>query len=127
MFFVLNTDDRSKTQNYLKDFPFVNGNLFHGKIFLPVFTKSTRQMIVNGASLDWHMINPDILGSMLQAVVSPEEREEDEMHYTSVPNIMKVIGPLFIDDLEMDEILEIISKISAITINNIMLDASPIK
>ncbi len=100
LFFVLNTDDRSKTQNYLKDFPFVNGNLFHGKIFLPVFTKSTRQMIVNGASLDWHMINPDILGSMLQAVVSPEEREEDEMHYTSVPNIMKVIGPLFIDDLD---------------------------
>ena len=41
-------------------------------------------MIMDGASLDWHMINPDILGSMLQSVVNPEEREEDEMHYTSV-------------------------------------------
>lgn len=100
LFVVLNSDKRSDTKNYLKDFPYVNGNLFHGKIILPEFSKATRQMIVDGASLDWHMISPDILGSMLQAVVSPEEREEDEMHYTSVSNILKVIGPLFIDDLK---------------------------
>ena len=57
-------------------------------------------MIIDGATLDWHMINPDILGSMLQAVVSPEERDEDEMHYTSVPNILKVIKPLFLNYIE---------------------------
>ena len=57
-------------------------------------------MIIDGGSLDWHIINPDILGSMLQAVVSPEERDEEEMHYTSVPNILNVIGPLFLDDLK---------------------------
>lgn len=100
LFFVLNSSERSTTQSYLKDFPYVNGNLFHGKIVLPKFSKTTRQMILDGASLDWHMINPDILGSMLQAVVSPEEREEDEMHYTSVSNILKVIGPLFLDNLK---------------------------
>ncbi len=99
LFVVLNKEDRSNVNGYLKDFPYVNGNLFHGKITLPKFTKTTRQMVIDGASLDWAMINPDILGSMLQAVVSPEERDEDEMHYTSVSNILKVINPLFLDDI----------------------------
>jgi len=100
LFKILNNNNRSDEPNHLKKFPYVNGNLFDGEIKLPNFTKNTRKMIIEGASLDWHMINPDILGSMLQAVVSPEEREADEMHYTSVPNILKVIGPLFIDDLK---------------------------
>ena len=100
LFFVLNMKDRSNAKSYLKEFPYVNGNLFHGKIKLPNFSKTTRQMIIDGASLDWHIINPDILGSMLQSIVSPEEREDDEMHYTSVPNILKVIRPLFLDEIE---------------------------
>lgn len=100
LFFILNTKDRSNTKSYLKEFPYVNGNLFDGKITLPNFSKATRKMIIDGATLDWHMINPDILGSMLQAVVSPEERDEDEMHYTSVPNILKVIKPLFLNYIE---------------------------
>jgi hypothetical protein len=100
LFKILNTSTRSNELNHFEKFPYVNGNLFDGTIELPNFTKNTRKMIIEGASLDWHMINPDILGSMLQAVVSPEEREDDEMHYTSVPNILKVIGPLFLDDLK---------------------------
>jgi len=100
LFSVLDTESRTNVLSHFKGFPYVNGNLFNGKINLPNFTKTTRKMIINGASLDWHMINPDILGSMLQAVVSPEERDEDEMHYTSVSNILKVIGPLFLDDLK---------------------------
>ena len=100
LFFVLDKENRSDTKSYLKEFPYVNGKLFDGKIKLPEFTKNTRQMIIDGASLDWHLINPDILGSMLQSIVSPDERDEDEMHYTSVPNILKVIKPLFLDNLE---------------------------
>lgn len=100
LFVVLNKEDRSNVEVHLKVFPYVNGNLFHGKITLPKFTKNTRQMIIDGASLDWAMINPDILGSMLQSIVSAKEREDDEMHYTSVPNILKVIKPLFLDSLE---------------------------
>ena len=61
---------------------------------MPKFSKKTREMIINNASLNWQNINPDILGSMLQAVVSPEERDENEMQYTSVSNILKVIEPL---------------------------------
>jgi type II restriction/modification system DNA methylase subunit YeeA len=56
-------------------------------------------MIIKTAGLDWQTINPDILGSMLQSVVSPEERGDDEMHYTSVTNILKVISPLFLDEI----------------------------
>ena len=108
LFYTLDNQIRDNLPNYLKEFPYVNGNLFNGKINLPNFTKITRQMIIKGATLDWHMINPDILGSMLQAVVSIEEREEDEMHYTSVSNILKVIGPLFLDDLK--EKIEIADK-----------------
>ena len=100
LFQILNSQNRSNVPVYFKEFPYVNGNLFDGKVKLPNFTKTTRKMIIEGASLDWHLINPDILGSMLQSIVSPDERDEDEMHYTSVPNILKVIKPLFLDDLE---------------------------
>jgi len=99
LFFSLDTNDKKNLPSYLVDFPYVNGNLFNGKVKIPIFSRSTRQMIIKSASLDWHKINPDILGSMLQSVVSPEERDDDEMHYTSVSNILNVVGPLFIDDL----------------------------
>ena len=100
LFDVLNSKNREDVPHYFSKFPYVNGSIFKHKIKLPNFTKRTRDLIVANASLDWHIINPDILGSMLQAVVSPEERDEEEMHYTSVPNILNVIGPLFLDQLE---------------------------
>ncbi len=100
LFKVLDSKDRKNASNYFMKFPYVNGYLFKDKISLPKFNKTTRDMIINNALMDWQNINPDILGSMLQSVVSPEERDEDEMHYTSVPNILKVIKPLFLDDLE---------------------------
>ena len=100
LFDVLNTENRKDVPHYFSKFPYVNGSIFKNKIKLPNFTKKTRDLIVGNASLDWHIINPDILGSMLQAVVSSEERGEEEMHYTSVPNILNVIGPLFLDELE---------------------------
>ena len=100
LFEVLNSKNREDVPHYFSKFPYVNGSIFKHKIKLPNFTKKTRDLIVANASLDWHIVNPDILGSMLQSVVSPEERDEEEMHYTSVPNILNVIGPLFLDQLE---------------------------
>ncbi len=100
LFDVLNSKNRKNIPHYFSKFPYVNGSIFKNRVKLPNFTKKTRDLIVGNASLDWHIINPDILGSMLQSVVSPEERDEEEMHYTSVPNILNVIGPLFLDNLE---------------------------
>ena len=101
LFDVLNTkdSDRSKFASHLLEFPYVNGGLFENKIKLPVFTASSRKLIVECGKLNWDSINPDIFGSMIQAVVHPGQRENLGMHYTSVPNIMKVIEPLFLNDL----------------------------
>ena len=79
---------------------YTNGFLFKEIIKMPKFTKKTRDMILENATLDWQNINPDILGSMLQEVVSPDERDQEEMHYTSVPNIFKILDPLFLNDLK---------------------------
>jgi type II restriction/modification system DNA methylase subunit YeeA len=99
LFEVLNTQDRSKFPEYLKVFPYVNGGLFTSDIFTPKFSRRSRNLIIECGELDWSAINPDIFGSMFQAVVHTEQRSEMGMHYTSVPNIMKVIEPLFLNEL----------------------------
>ncbi|MFR2572841.1 MAG: hypothetical protein ACLS9T_08040 [Streptococcus salivarius] len=64
------------------------------------FSKVSRELLIEaGELLNWNEINPDILGAMIQSVASAEDRHVAGMHYTSVPNIMKVIKPLFLDDL----------------------------
>lgn len=83
----------------VKQFPYVNGGLFSKRIQIPQMGMKARKLILECGELDWKDINPDIFGSMIQAVVNPEERANQGMHYTSVPNIMKVINPLFLDDL----------------------------
>lgn len=80
-------------------FPYVNGELFSGSIDVPHFSKIARSFLINIGNLDWTKINPDIFGSMIQAVTEDEERGALGMHYTSVPNILKVLNPLFLDDL----------------------------
>lgn len=80
-------------------FPYVNGGLFSGSVEVPRFSKISRSYLLHIGSLDWTKINPDIFGSMIQAVADDEERGELGMHYTSVPNILKVLNPLFLDDL----------------------------
>jgi hypothetical protein len=80
-------------------FPYVNGNLFSGGVDVPRFTKIARSYLLHVGNLDWTKINPDIFGSMIQAVADDEERGSLGMHYTSVPNILKVLNPLFLDDL----------------------------
>jgi hypothetical protein len=80
-------------------FPYVNGGLFSGSTDVPRFSKIARSYILHIGNLDWTKINPDIFGSMIQAVADDEERGALGMHYTSVPNILKVLNPLFLDDL----------------------------
>lgn len=80
-------------------FPYVNGELFSGSVHTPRFSKIARAYLLHIGSLDWTKINPDIFGSMIQAVTEDEERGALGMHYTSVPNILKVLNPLFLDDL----------------------------
>ena len=80
-------------------FPYVNGGLFSGSAEVPRFSKIARSYLLHIGNLDWRKINPDIFGSMIQAVAEDEERGALGMHYTSVPNILKVLNPLFLDDL----------------------------
>jgi len=79
--------------------PYVNGGLFAGSLDVPRFSRIARSYLIHIGSLDWTKINPDIFGSMIQAVAEDEERGALGMHYTSVPNILKVLNPLFLDDL----------------------------
>ncbi len=80
-------------------FPYVNGGLFSESVEVPSFSRIARSYLLHIGSLDWKKINPDIFGSMIQAVADDEERGALGMHYTSVPNILKVLNPLFLDDL----------------------------
>ena len=80
-------------------FPNVNGGLFSGSTEVPRFSRFARSYLLHIGNLDWKQINPDIFGSMIQAVADDDERGALGMHYTSVPNILKVLNPLFLDDL----------------------------
>jgi hypothetical protein len=80
-------------------FPYVNGGLFSDSLDVPRFSKMARSYLLHIGNLDWKRINPDIFGSMIQAVAEEEERDALGTHYTSVPNILKVLNPLFLDDL----------------------------
>lgn len=84
------------------ELPYVNGGLFEGKIDCPAFDRAAFRYLQDACRLNWQEINPDIFGSMIQSVADPEKRSELGMHYTSVPNILKVLGPLFLDSLDMD-------------------------
>jgi len=89
----------AKVPTWADQFPYVNGGLFSGSLEVPRFSKIARSYLLHVGKLDWKQINPDIFGSMIQAVADDEERGALGMHYTSVPNILKVLNPLFLDDL----------------------------
>ena len=106
IFRAMNTagSDRAgaKLPRWAEGFPYVNGGLFSGSTEAPHFSKIAQRYLSHIGSLDWTQINPDIFGSMIQAVADDEERGALGMHYTSVPNILKVLNPLFLDDLRTD-------------------------
>lgn len=102
LFDVLNlpeNPEREQLPEHLKKFPYVNGGLFSENIQCPKFSKRSRQILIDSGELDWKGINPDIFGSMFQAVIAVDQRGTLGQHYTSVPNIMKVIQPLFLNEL----------------------------
>ena len=93
-------DQHQHLPAHIRAFPYVNGGLFADSSEVPAFNRRAKRMLVEAAQLDWREINPDIFGSMIQAVVDTEMRGDLGMHYTSVPNIMKVLQPLFLMPLE---------------------------
>ncbi len=103
LFRAMNTkaDDRASADiaRWAQIFAYVNGGLFSGSTDVPRFSKIARSYLLHIGNLDWTKINPDIFGSMIQTVADDEERGALGMHYTSVPNILKVLNPLFLNDL----------------------------
>jgi len=100
LFESLDREDKSTYPNYLHKFPYVNGKLFTEKHPIPKMSAKIKSLMIECGNEDWKEINPDIFGSMFQAVASAEVRSGLGQHYTSVPNIMKVIEPLFFNDLK---------------------------
>lgn len=97
-------DQRQTLPSWTAEFEYVNGGLFAGPIDAPQFDQLAFRYLRDACDEDWKDINPDIFGSMIQSIADPNARSELGMHYTSVPNIMKVLGPLFLD--ELDEAIE---------------------
>lgn len=114
LFTYLDTDPQYRAQSekqtaaYLKPFPYVNGGLFRETIRVPAFSKKQRDLLLDCTDFNWADITPEIFGSIFQSSLDPKKRAEDGQHYTSTDNIMKVIRPLFLDDLntELNEILQ---------------------
>lgn len=102
-FASLDEKDKTKYPQYMQDFPYVNGRLFRDRTRIPELTAKVRELMLEcGDQNNWKEINPDIFGSMFQAVKTEKVRSGLGQHYTSVPNIMKVINPLFMDELRED-------------------------
>ena len=99
LFKALDTEEPTAKPSHLGGFPYVNGHLFTvtAEQTVPRFTKKARDLLIQSGTLIWREINPDIFGSMFQAIVTPGKRRDLGQHYTSVPNILKTIEPLFLD------------------------------
>lgn len=105
LFQVLNTpkDKRQKTlDEQLAEFEYVNGRLFDEMLPLPAFNAGMRKTLLDAADLDWSRISPAIFGSLFQSIMDKKARRNLGAHYTSEKNILKLIGPLFMDDLRAE-------------------------
>lgn len=102
LFQVLNTPNEKRYNNLdeqLAEFPYVNGKLFEENLPTASFDSKMRQAVLACCYIDWSKISPAIFGSMFQSVMNPKERRNLGAHYTSETNILKLIKPLFLDDL----------------------------
>jgi len=118
LFTALDTEDPADKPNHLAAFPYVNGRLFtmSAGLAVPTFTKAARDRLIELGTLNWSEINPDIFGSMFQAIVAPGKRSDLGQHYTSVPNILKTIEPLFLDGIrdQLDAGFDSVRKLEAL-------------
>lgn len=102
LFQVLNTPREkrmSSLDEHLAAFPYVNGKLFEEFLMIPAFNSRMREIMLQCSALNWGKISPAIFGSMFQSVMDPKERRNLGAHYTSEKNILKLIKPLFLDEL----------------------------
>ncbi len=104
LFEALDSKSKSGVQKHVAGFPYVNGQLFsaNSNVGVPKFNKKSRDLLLESSKLKWSEINPDIFGSMFQAIVNPRQRSDLGQHYTSVSNILKTIEPLFLDGLKIE-------------------------
>ena len=105
LFQVLNTPEAGRQSTLDEDlarFPYVNGALFDGPLSIPSFDAAMRAALLNACRFDWSNISPAIFGALFQSVMEPAERRAQGAHYTTEQNILKVIEPLFLDDLRAE-------------------------
>ncbi len=105
LFQVLDTPVENRQSTLDEDlaaFPYVNGQLFDGPLRIPAFDSSMREMLLDACRFDWSRISPAIFGALFQSVMDPQERRAQGAHYTTEKNILKVIEPLFMDDLRVE-------------------------
>ncbi len=105
LFQVLNTPEAERQTTLDEDlarFPYVNGALFDGPLSIPFFDAAMRAALLNACRFDWSNISPAIFGALFQSVMEPAERRAQGAHYTTEQNILKVIEPLFLDDLRAE-------------------------
>ena len=91
---------QSTLDELISRFPYVNGGIFAEPLSIPSFSSAMREELVRACAFDWSGISPAVFGSLFQAVKSPQARRELGEHYTSETNILKTLGPLFLDDLQ---------------------------
>ena len=105
IFSVLNKPDDKRMSSMdalLRAFPYINGGLFAEPLETAYFDSRMRETLIDCADFDWEEISPEIFGAMFQSIMNPEERHDLGAHYTSKENILKVIGPLFLNDLKQE-------------------------
>ena len=102
LFEVLNTPENKRQKNLDEDlaaFPYINGDLFAEHLRIPAFNSKMRKLLIEACEFSWEAISPAIFGSLVQSVMDKEQRRKQGNHYTTEKNILKVIEPLFLDDL----------------------------
>ena len=105
LFQILNTPEDRRSSNLDADlarFPYVNGDLFRDPLLIPSFDSTMRGLLIDAGHFDWSNISPAIFGSLFQSVMDKDQRRAQGAHYTTEQNILKVIEPLFLDDLRAE-------------------------
>lgn len=105
LFDVLNEREDERQANLdedLRAFPYVNGDLFADRLRVPAFTKEMRAVLLRACAFNWDAVSPAIFGALFQSVMDKEHRRSQGAHYTTEQNILKVIEPLFLDDLRAE-------------------------